>query len=137
MSEVSGPGVYSQRTDMGAMGGVMNPNSPTYGEVADLQQLKQGAPLAGGSTPPGAGPTGGGNPLADITPLDAPSRYPDQPVTAGATAVPGPPPSAHDEDRAAAQDIPEGLLMTLIRQASQPGASPSFQKYVRQLYSNR
>lgn len=136
MSEVSGPGPYSQRTDMGATGGVLSPNNPLYGEVADLQNLKSAA--GGGAAPTGAAPAGGsGVDLSQVTPLGAPSAMPDQHVTTGSTAVPGQAPSAHDQDKVDVRALPPALVNAMIYQASQPGASPTFQRYVREIYSIR
>lgn len=135
MAEVSGPGALSQRTDMGALSGALNPNAPNYGEVGDLQQLASAVP--GGTGAPGAPGTQPGVDLSQVTPLGAPSTMPGQHVTDGTTIQPGSPPSAYDQDKADIRALDPGLVNAMIYQSSQPGASPTFQKYVRELYSQR
>lgn len=134
---VAGPGPYSQRTDMGNTGGVLNPNNPNYGEVADIQNLKSAAPLSGTGAGAGTGaaPQAGVD-LSQITPLGAPSGMPGEHVTTGTQQF-QPPGSPRDADIADLKALPPALISTLLYQASQPGASPTFQKYVREVYSNR
>jgi hypothetical protein len=119
-----------------ALQGPLNPNAPNYGEVGDIQQLKQGAPTGTPMTPPSGG-TPGGVDLSSVTPLGAPSAMPDQHVTDGVTAKPGSPPSPQDQDRADIRNLDPSMVNAMLYQASQPGTSPTFQRYVRELYSNR
>src|SRR5690606_2963822 len=80
---VSGPGANSARTD----GGVMNPNSPSYGKVADVQSLPHAAPLAGTAGAP-VGRAGAPAPPSFVG-LGEPSQ--DQlPVSAGVPLGAGP-----------------------------------------------
>jgi len=72
----SGPGKFSKRTDR--QGAKQLPNA-AYGEQKQFQAEQAGAPMA--KTP---------NPMADVVPLTAPTRRPDEPVTAGVDAGPGP-----------------------------------------------
>lgn len=136
---VSGPGANSARTD----GGVMNPNSPAYGEVADVQNLTAAAPLAG---TPGAAAQGGapaGVDLSAIVGLGAPSQDPGLPVTAGAAAGDGPglevlglPQDPVAERRQDVKSISPAQLQVLLARASEPDATPSFKRLVRQVVAN-
>jgi hypothetical protein len=76
MMQPSGPGPFSKRTDR--QGAKQLPNA-AYGEQKQFQAEQAGAPMA--RTP---------NPMADVVPLTAPTRRPDEPVTAGVDAGPGP-----------------------------------------------
>lgn len=82
---VSGPGALSKRTDGGAIDGMTQPPRYMaglgYGEGGNMEQ-QTGAPLAGNPSP---APT-----LPDLVPLDAPTRRPDEPLTAGVDYGPGP-----------------------------------------------
>jgi hypothetical protein len=85
---VSGPGSLSQRTDGGAK--FSFPDAP-YGDGTELATQQAGAPMAHSAPRPnggGAVPGGGGGP--DILGLDAPTAFPDEPVTSGVDAGPGP-----------------------------------------------
>lgn len=137
---VSGPGAGSARTD----GGVMNPNSPSYGEGATLETMRQGAPLAGQGSPaaPGAAPQGGSL-LDGLTGLSAPSSAPGQPVTSGAAEGAGPgieslglPTTPNDERRADAQALGPAAMQALIAATTRADATPSFKRLVRQLLYN-
>lgn len=79
---VSGPGALSQRTDGGAIDGMQQPMQQytgfAYGENKALNDQQAGAPMAG---VPDA---------FDITPLDAPTMFPNEPISAGADYGPGP-----------------------------------------------
>lgn len=134
---VSGPGALSARTD----GGVMNPNSPSYGEVADVQSLQQSAPTSAPTANATATPSGA-NPLASLVGLGAPSQ--DQlPVTAGAAAGAGPGPEAlglpqtpQQLARADVQALGPGFVSALVAAANRPGSPPSTRALARAvLYS--
>lgn len=136
---VSGPGAMSARTD----GGVMNPNSPSYGEGAALESLKQTAPMAGSTGAP-AGPQGGGMPIdmSRIVGLGAPSQD-QRPVTSGAAAGAGPGPELLglpmdpvSERRADVQSLSPAMINALIASASAEGATPSFKRRVREIFAN-
>lgn len=72
---VSGPGPYSKRTDKQP---VRQVTGLPYGDNAALTQQQQSAPMSQTSS------------LPSPIPIHAPSTMPDQPVTAGADAGPGP-----------------------------------------------
>lgn len=79
---VSGPGALSQRTDGGAVDGMQQPMQQytgfEYGENKSLNDQQAGAPMAG---MPDA---------FDVIPLDAPTMFPDEPISAGADYGLGP-----------------------------------------------
>lgn len=83
---VSGPGALSQRTD-GAMNRqrVMKLPNPEYGEQSEFTGLQSGAPMSKSGMPPRP-PID----MSNVIPLSAPSRFPDEPVTAGIDSGPGP-----------------------------------------------
>jgi hypothetical protein len=75
MMQPSGPGKFSKRTDR--QGAKQLPNA-AYGEQQQFQAEQAGAPMAKSA-----------NPLADVVSLTAPTRRPDEPVTAGVDVGPG------------------------------------------------
>lgn len=79
---VSGPGALSQRTDGGAMDGMTQPMQQYtgfgYGDNKELNEQQAGAPMAGMPSTP------------NIIGLDAPTMFPDEPLSAGADYGPGP-----------------------------------------------
>lgn len=95
---VSGPGQLSKRTDGGPVQKLRDLPDAQYGEAATYRDLQKSAPLAqtpqsnrtprirSGSSTAGAQPS--------LTPLNAPTTRPDEPVTAGAATGAGPGPSA-------------------------------------------
>ena len=85
---VSGPGALSRRTDGQPIKALPNAG---YGENKDFTQIQAGAPMAT-SAPQGPAPSGGQPPpnTAPLIPMGAPTQYPNEPVTAGANAGPGP-----------------------------------------------
>jgi len=82
MVQPSGPGKFAKRTDR--QGAKQLPNA-AYGEQKDFQNIQAGAPMSRTAQAPAPR-----NPMADIIPLNAPTRRPDEPVTAGVDAGPGP-----------------------------------------------
>lgn len=76
MMQPSGPGKFSKRTDTQAPKQLPN---AAYGEQKQFQAEQAGAPMA--KAP---------NPMENVVPLGAPTRRPDEPVTAGVDAGPGP-----------------------------------------------
>lgn len=87
MTTPAGPGKFSKRTDKAV--GEANRSLPNagYGEQAQYQEQLQGAPMA---QDPAAAFTGAfGSPAGNVTPINAPSAYPEEPVTTGAATGPG------------------------------------------------
>lgn len=82
---VSLPGALSSRTDGGAIDGMTQPPRYMaglgYGEGGNMAQ-QQAAPIAGDTTPV--------PPMQDVVPLSAPTKRPNEPVTAGIDRGPGP-----------------------------------------------
>lgn len=112
------------------------PNA-AYGEAKNFEEIQQGAPLsAPAGSPSGAAPAGRPMP----TGFGAPSEFPDQPVTAGAAAGPGPGmealglPDESDEAADLARRYGD-LLPYFIRRADSPYASQDFRNQVRYLLS--
>lgn len=129
---VSGPGAKSKRTDGGPAQKLRDLPDAQYGEAATFRELQQGAPLAQsplGSSPRAASTAGtsGGGPA--LTPLRAPTAYPEEPVTAR--------PTGRGPSDAVAQDLDRlrRYLPALMEMASRPSSSPSFRNYVRMLRS--
>lgn len=129
---VSGPGALSARTD----GGVMDPNSPSYGEVADVQSLASSSPMAAPAAATGSAPAGVD--LTSVVGLGDTSRYPDQPVTSGAALGAGPgadalglPQTSADRQRADVRAIGPGAVQAMVAAASRADATPSFKALVR------
>lgn len=71
---VSGPGPFAKRTDLAGQGKKDLPNAG-YGEQKDFQEIQGGAPMAKAQR--------------SVTPLSAPTRFPDRPVTYGLDKGPG------------------------------------------------
>lgn len=125
---VSGPGALSRRTD--------GPGQPTaslanaqYGEQKDFQNIQGGAKMAAAAD------------LASmITPLNAPTQRPTEPVTSGAPAGPGPGsqvlgiPTPVDQRVADFQRLSKYLpLMEMYAQS--PASSGTLKQFMRYLRS--
>lgn len=76
MMQPSGPGKFAKRTDI--QGAKRLPNA-AYGEQKQFQAEQAGAPMAKSPSP-----------TMEAIPLTAPTRRPNEPVTAGVDAGPGP-----------------------------------------------
>ena len=98
MAEVSGPGEQSKRTDLGVLKQSTKPIQNTqpmqsytggeYGNNKSMAMQQAAAPLAGSPTP--TTPT---MPMPEILPivgLDAPTQFPDEPLSYGANYGEGP-----------------------------------------------
>jgi hypothetical protein len=98
MAEVSGPGEQSKRTDLGVLKQSTKPIQETqpmqsytggeYGNNKSMAMQQAAAPLAGSPTP--AMPT---MPMPEMPPmvgLDAPTQFPDEPLSYGANYGEGP-----------------------------------------------
>ena len=88
---VSGPGQLSRRTDGGPQQTTQPMTGMGYGENAEFNALQGGAPLAATPSVSNAGarstsPTGPG---VAAVPLFAPTGFPEEPITAGASFGPG------------------------------------------------
>lgn len=130
---VSGPGRLSQRTDGQP---IQTLPDAAYGEQKTFREIQQGAPM-GGSPP---APAGGEPPtppidMSRVTPLNAPSQFPEEPVTAGADAGLGVGPSGVFRDRGPNPDIERlrQYLPALEIIASMPSASEETRSFYRTL----
>lgn len=85
---VSGPGALSKRTDGGAGQPVSRMTGLGYGENKAYMEQQTGAPMAD-TTDGGAGPAMGGPPVMPVIPLNAPTDFKNEPITAGAPFGPG------------------------------------------------
>jgi hypothetical protein len=77
---VAGPGKLTKRTDLPPKQGIKRLPNPAYGEQKEFMGQQAAAPMAAA-----------GNPLGgNVVPLNAPTQRPNEPVTAGVDAGPGP-----------------------------------------------
>lgn len=126
---VSGPGRYSRRTDGKQPKRIASGGD--YGEATEMNDLQSSAPM--GATPSAAQAAGGGAMPIDpsgLTPLDAPTARPDEPLTAGVDQYGAVPPTQMDE---ATRDRLRSYLPTLLWLASRPEASEQTRQFVRQI----
>lgn len=103
-----------------------------YGEQKTFRDIQKGAPMAEAEAPggPGVSPLD----MSRVTPLNAPSQYPDEPVTAGADAGLGPGSSALGLPNAdPAMQYSKSLLPVLEIAAAMPTSSVQFRQMVRRL----
>src|SRR5690554_4289285 len=114
---VSGPGSLSRRTDMAAL----DPNSPPYGEHAEIQALQSAAENPQAQVGAAPGPAAPAAPdFSSLIGLGEPGS-PEIPITAGASVGPGPGPSGIglglDVASEDAKAIDPGLLSILVHQS--------------------
>lgn len=101
------------------------PGGP-YGSRQDMLGIQSGAPMQGG---------GASTPVANLTPLDAPTANPAEPVTAGADAGPGISAQAAgiaDTQTASLQEM-ASILPSLDFIANLPGSTQETKDWVRAL----
>lgn len=136
---VSGPGQLSRRTDGGpgdAKQPIRVPTGGEYGDATQLMKLQQAAPLA--ATPGGnidlQSLLGGGG-AGDVTPINAPTQNPDEPVTNGAALGPGAGPDALGIGQPQDGDMQRLLqyLPVFEHMAEQPNSSKAARNLVREL----
>lgn len=88
---VSGPGKFSQRTDGKPGAQPVRPmTGGAYGEGQEMNELQSSAPMSdtsGQPAPNGVPPVLAGS---GVMPMGEPSERPDEPITAGIDAGPGP-----------------------------------------------
>lgn len=127
---VSGPGALAQRTDGGPADtqAAQYVSGLPYGEGQALMDTQRSAPMAAAPSAP-----------APIVPLNAPTQRPDEPVTAGADAGPGPGMASlglGQRDMAADQEFTAAIasyMPALLHIASRPTTSPETRNVIRQL----
>ena len=88
---VSNPG-SGRRTDGGPTQGVKQMTGGAYGEGKQLEELQSAAPMAAAPQPRISGAAAGQavRSMPPITPLDAPTERPNEPLTAGMPFGQGP-----------------------------------------------
>ena len=117
---VSGPGKMSKRTDgFGQPKPAQTPKKVTglpYGENKQVNETAAAAPMS-------AAP----NPLSMLPPINAPTAYPDEPITSGVPVGPGPnsTTSFHQQE--------EDYVAAAIRSAYASMPSPQLRALVNQL----
>lgn len=129
---------YSNRSDLQP---VKVAPGQQYGKGVAQREAQQAVPMAGRPAMPPAAPAAPPRPPmpgmapGDVTPLDAPTTRPNEPVTAGLSVGAGPGPEAlgalRDKDDGV-DDLAQYLPM-LEFIASQPGSSGQTRNFVRQL----
>lgn len=128
---VSGPGKYSQRTDGQPMEQLPD---AAYGEQKTFQQAQKAGPMAQAPQPGQAGQPVSPLDMSRITPLDAPSEFAQEPVTAGADAGPGPGASVLGLPTSdPSMQYAKELLPALEIAASMPHQTVEFRQMVRRL----
>jgi hypothetical protein len=133
---VSGPGALSQRTD-GGPGGTQAAkyiSGLPYGEGQQMMAIQQSAPMSAAPSAPSTSSAGQAQPMSaepmGITPLGAPTNMPNQPVTHGANAGPGP---GMDSLNLQSQDSAnyQTAQSMLSAMAKNPNASPALKYLAR------
>lgn len=130
---VSGPGALSRRTDGGGAGqGQQRLANAAYGEQKAFSEIQGGALMAQAER----------SPMPQVTPLSAPTQRPEEPVTAGAPAGPGPGPEAigvstsiKEQTKFDTRQIAQ-YLPSLEHMANQPGVPTSFVRFVKYVREN-
>lgn len=134
MMQPSGPGPYAKRTDRQ---GIKRLPNAAYGEQKEFMNQEASAPMAKTA----GAPQGMNNLMARITPLNAPTNRPDEPVTAGVDAGPGPGREILGIDKSPVDTQTEDLArlakyMPLMMQfADSPQSSGTMKAFVRYLRS--
>ena len=139
---VSGPGALSQRTDGQP---ARYAAGMAYGEGQDFYELQTQAPMSGGQSAPASLPLNQGSALADyakeVLPFDAPTQYPDDPMTAGLRTGAGAGPEILSTPSMIAAQNSEDVarLMAVLpiyaRIAESPNASNAMRNFYRYLRS--
>ena len=126
---VSGPGSLSERTDGVPGQAIQDLPNAGYGEQKDFQQIQKSAKMAKA-------------PMPKITPLDAPTERPGEPITEGNPMGPGRGPEAYGLTNSIKElskreigDIANALPL-LEGAANDPNAPRSFVRFVGYLRDN-
>jgi len=110
----------------------------TYGQGKEMMEQQQGAPLAAAPKP--SAPSMSLRNLPPVTPLTAPTEFPDEPITSGLPVGPGAGPESlalpRSEDGSADLDRLRSYLPALEAAALSPDSSQAFRNYVRVLRAN-
>lgn len=125
----SGPGKLSRRTDGQPLAALPD---AAYGEQKTFREQQKQSPMAqaqGGSEGPAISPVD----LSRVTPLNAPSEFPDEPITSGVDIGAGPGSGVLPSPYDASLDNLREMLPSLEVAASSPSATPFFRSFVRML----
>jgi hypothetical protein len=116
-----------------------------YGDGQDFYDLQTQAPMSGGQPSPASLPLNQGSALADyakeVVPFDAPTQYPDQPMTTGLRTGEGAGPEILSTPAMVAAQNSEDVarLMAVLpiyaRIAESPNASNAMRNFYRYLRS--
>jgi hypothetical protein len=116
-----------------------------YGEGQDFYDLQTQAPMSGGQSNPASLPLNQGSALASyakpVVPLDQPTQYPEEPITAGLPQGAGPGPEVLTSPAMVAAQNSEDVarLMAVLpvyaRIAESPNASNAMRNFYRYLRS--
>ena len=137
---------YSNRSDLNANRSLPVTSVPgqTYGAAQAQQNAQRMVPMAppsvglppgpggamgGGAPSPGAPPGPAGMPPGSLTPLDAPSERPNEPVTHGAALGPGPGPESLPQGAGA---MGGGIMAALLNRAALASGSPALKALATQ-----
>ena len=137
---ISGPGAMSQRTDGGPASKQAQryiSNMPNYGDGQELADLQASAPMA--ATPSAKGPSATAvnqaasapmqnAPAQTLTPLNAPTQRPNEPVTTGLSSGPGAGPNILGLPQGVMAQQGQSAKQIVQTLASRPDASPELQK---------
>lgn len=131
-ASVSGPGAMSRRTDGGPAQPIRELPNAEYGEGKAFRELQQAQSLPSGPqlpSPPVSLPD------VPVVPMNAPSSRPNEPVTAGANAGPGPGMDALGLPDQMSQELSflRARLPALEILANMPNSSLAVRSYVRRL----
>jgi hypothetical protein len=107
---VSGPGKLSKRTDL--------PGNGQYGSRKDINEIKSGAPMYRA-------------PQEKVIPLNAPTNYPDQPITDGLPVGPGYTPEPPVNNKYAMISKYMDQLNTMAAQPDAPQAFKTFLNFLK------
>ena len=143
---VSGPGSLSRRTDGGPGSKQAQryvAGMPNYGDGQDMMQIQGGAPMAATPSPTPVSAAqmaqnaqqqqAQGQPQTPVTPLTAPTARPNEPVSAGANAGPGPGMAALGITPGQMNNAGQSTKQIVQALASHPDASPELQKLAQSL----
>lgn len=132
----SGPGKLARRTD--GRQPTRELSNPKYGEQAAFASAQQAAPMSetGGGASAGMPMAPVGPDLSGLTPMDAPTQNPDEPITAGMPQGAGPGSTMAPQQPTITPEQAARLrsyIPTLVLLASTEDASPATKQFVRQL----
>lgn len=139
---VSGPGALSKRTDGQP---ARYAAGMAYGEGQDFYELQTQAPMSSATPAPASLPLNQGSALAnyakEVIPFDAPTQYPDEPMTTGLRTGAGAGPEILSTPAMIAAQNSEDVarLMAVLpiyaRIAESPNASNAMRNFYRYLRS--